>query len=143
MIGENIAALRKKHKLTQTDFAEKIHVTQGAVSQWETGRTNPDTFQLIQIANFFNVDLKKLTGDDQQSAVTFTGTIKPEDIVYNSPLDIEAVKRNLQQSKSAIEIQNDERQIAFGVIERLRRLTPERQKQALEYLDFLEQQEGK
>ena len=57
LVGKNIADLRKKNNLTQSQFAERINVTQGAVSQWETGRTSPDTLQLLQIAETFCVDV--------------------------------------------------------------------------------------
>lgn len=39
--GEVIKALREKKKMTQTGLAEKIGVTDKAVSKWETGRGLP------------------------------------------------------------------------------------------------------
>lgn len=132
--------------IEQKELSLLVGVSQPTVSDWFNQKKNPSGSRLEKLSEVLDVSRAYILGYDEeqaQSAVTFTGTLKPEDIVYNSPLDIEAVKRNLERSKSAIEIQNEERQIAFGVIERLRRLTPERQKQALEYLDFLEQQEGK
>ena len=40
--AENIAALRKKMKLTQVKFAELFGVTARKVSEWEHGKTSPD-----------------------------------------------------------------------------------------------------
>lgn len=37
--GSFIAQLRKEHNLTQKELAEKINVTDKAISRWETGRT--------------------------------------------------------------------------------------------------------
>ena len=36
-IGEFIAQCRKEHNMTQMQFAEKLGVTNKAVSKWETG----------------------------------------------------------------------------------------------------------
>lgn len=150
MIGKNIASLRKKHRLTQIEFAERIHVTQGAVSQWETGRTNPDTQQLIQIANLFNVDLNALTdgdpntvtvsvghsgpivsGRDMQSAITYPGA--------------KAVGRSVSidygHGESAVQLYNAAGDSGESLIERLRSLSPARLQQALDYITFLEQQD--
>lgn len=46
----SIKAIRKELGLSQTDFARLFGVHQTAVSQWETGRTSPDTEMAIQIA---------------------------------------------------------------------------------------------
>ena len=61
MLGHTIARLRKSRGLTQAKFAEALHVTQAAVSQWETGRTNPDVQQLFILAEFFGITVEKLT----------------------------------------------------------------------------------
>lgn len=132
--------------IEQKELSLLVGVSQPTVSDWFNQKKNPSGSRLEKLSEVLDVSRAYILGYDEeqaQSAVTFTGTLKPEDIVYNSPLDMAAVNRNLNQSKSAVELQNEEREIAQGVIARLRRLTPERQKQALEYLDFLEQQEGK
>lgn len=62
MLGKNIAKLRKEKGIKQIDFARMLHVTQGAVSQWENNRTRPDTEQLLSIASLFEVSVDSLTG---------------------------------------------------------------------------------
>ncbi len=62
MIGIRIAELRKSHGMSQKALGDKLHVTQGAVSQWENERTLPDTQQQRAIASFFDVSLDYLTG---------------------------------------------------------------------------------
>ena len=57
MLGDKIKQLRVSQGLNQTEFAKKLFVTPGAVSQWETGRTVPDTGRLIEIANTFSIPL--------------------------------------------------------------------------------------
>ncbi len=50
VLGENIRAARREAELRQEDLAELIGVTQGALSQFEKGKTPPssETFQKIR-----------------------------------------------------------------------------------------------
>ena len=41
-IGKFIASCRKEQNLTQANLAEKLGITDRAVSKWETGRSLPD-----------------------------------------------------------------------------------------------------
>ena len=61
MLSKNITRLRKSKGLTQVDFAKQLHVTQSAVSHWESGRSIPDTVQLFRIAEFFGVSVEALS----------------------------------------------------------------------------------
>lgn len=74
MLSKNIARLRKSRGLTQVELAKALHVTQSAVSHWESGRSIPDTVQLFQIAEFFGT-----TVDDIKIEIPHTNTVK-EDI---------------------------------------------------------------
>ena len=51
-------------------MAEKLYVTRQAVSQWETGRTQPDLKTLNEIANFFNVDILAIIYDGKKKIDT-------------------------------------------------------------------------
>ena len=62
MIGIRIAELRKSRGMSQKALGDKLHVTQGAVSQWENERTLPDTQQQRAIASFFDVSVDYLLG---------------------------------------------------------------------------------
>ena len=57
MISETIKQIRKTHYLNQTEFANRIGVTQGAVSQWENGLTRPNFDQLRAISAAFNMSV--------------------------------------------------------------------------------------
>lgn len=78
MLSENIARLRKERGIKQVDFARMLHVTQGAVSQWENGRTRPDTAQLIAIAALFGVSVETLTGAPEKTAKQQTKTARDD-----------------------------------------------------------------
>lgn len=59
-LSQNLYLLRKKHGLSQEEFAEKIHISRQAVSKWERGEAYPDTENLIAIASFYGVTLDEL-----------------------------------------------------------------------------------
>ena len=58
--GKFIKEIRKKHNLTQKEFADKYHVTYQAVSKWENGKNMPDTSLIKQISEDFNISLDEL-----------------------------------------------------------------------------------
>jgi DNA-binding XRE family transcriptional regulator len=59
-LNERISALRKDKGLSQEAVAEALGVSRQAVSKWETGRSNPDTENLIKLAVLFDVSADEL-----------------------------------------------------------------------------------
>lgn len=64
IIGKNLALLRKKHKLTQLELAEKLNYSDKAVSKWEKGDSIPSIEVLLNIAKFYEVTLDDLVNPD-------------------------------------------------------------------------------
>lgn len=60
MLADKIKEIRRKHYLNQTAFANKIGVTQSAVSQWENDLTRPTSDQLRAISVAFNISVDEL-----------------------------------------------------------------------------------
>ena len=58
--GERIAALRKEKGWSQTELAERLGVTNKAVSRWETGRGYPDVELLPLLAKELGVTISEL-----------------------------------------------------------------------------------
>lgn len=56
---------RKEANLTQAELSAKIHVSQGSISQWETGATCPDVKTLIQLADLYGISLDSLVGRER------------------------------------------------------------------------------
>lgn len=52
--------IRKLHKISQIELAQEIGVTQGAVSQWESGSAKPTLENLVAIARFFGCKVDDL-----------------------------------------------------------------------------------
>jgi len=61
-IGRNIYELRKSKGLTQSALAEKLGVSEQAVSKWENGICAPDVSMFPVIAEFFGVSIDRLYG---------------------------------------------------------------------------------
>ncbi len=61
-IGERIAALRKQKGLTQRALAQKLFVTDRAVSRWETGYGFPEITILTVLASVLEVSVDELLG---------------------------------------------------------------------------------
>ena len=58
--GAVIRELRERQNMTQAELAEKISVSDKAVSRWETGKGYPDISLLEPIANVFNISVTEL-----------------------------------------------------------------------------------
>lgn len=59
-IGKFIAECRKKQNLTQMGLAEKLNITDRAVSKWETGRALPDSTIMIDLCNILKITVNEL-----------------------------------------------------------------------------------
>ena len=57
-----IRELREDRDLRQIDVAEKTGIDQRTLSNYETGKTNPDSFAIIQLAKFYGVSTDYLLG---------------------------------------------------------------------------------
>ena len=60
IIGSTIRKLREKNKLTQSELATKLSVTDKSISKWETGKGYPDITLIEDIAKVFNVSITEL-----------------------------------------------------------------------------------
>ncbi|WP_438760806.1 helix-turn-helix domain-containing protein [Enterococcus sp. AZ194] len=61
-LQKNIRTLRRQQGLTQNELAQKLTISAGAVSKWETGMSLPDTEHLLPLAKLFGVSLDQLFG---------------------------------------------------------------------------------
>lgn len=66
-IGGFIKELRKEKGLTQEQFAEQFNVTRRTVSRWETGSNLPDLDILIEMADYYDIELRELLDGERKS----------------------------------------------------------------------------
>ena len=59
-VNTMIKLLRTEKGMNQEQLAEKLQVTRQAVSNWETGKTQPDIETLTRMAEVFDVSVEKL-----------------------------------------------------------------------------------
>ena len=66
-IGVFLRELRKGKGLTQEQLAEQFNISRRSVSRWETGSNMPDVGVLIEIADFFDVDICEIIDGERKS----------------------------------------------------------------------------
>ena len=59
-IGKFIAERRKQQNLTQSQLAEKLNITDKAISKWETGNSMPDTSIMIELCDILKISVYEL-----------------------------------------------------------------------------------
>lgn len=59
-IGKFIAICRKEKKLTQAQLAEKLNITDRAVSKWETGKSMPDSSLMLELCEILGITVNEL-----------------------------------------------------------------------------------
>jgi len=59
-IGKFIAERRKNAKLTQMQLAEKLDITDRAVSKWETGKAMPDSSIMLELCDVLGISVNDL-----------------------------------------------------------------------------------
>lgn len=59
-IGQFIAECRKKRQLTQMQLAEKLNVTDRAVSKWENGKAMPDSSIMLELCDILKISVNDL-----------------------------------------------------------------------------------
>ena len=67
--GELLKRLRKEKGMTQEQLAENFFVSSRTVSRWETGSNMPDVSTLIDLADFYGVDIREIIDGERKSEV--------------------------------------------------------------------------
>lgn len=69
-LGNFIAALRRANGLTQRELAEKLNVSDKAVSRWERDETLPDLSLIPALADVFGVTADEILRGERQNPET-------------------------------------------------------------------------
>lgn len=65
MIGKFISACRKEKGLTQMQLAEKLNITNRAVSKWETGKSMPDVSLMLDLCSILGITVNELLSGER------------------------------------------------------------------------------
>ena len=66
-IGAFLKELRKEKEISQEVLAEKFGVSSRSVSRWENGNTMPDISILVELAVFYDIDIRELLNGERKS----------------------------------------------------------------------------
>ena len=66
-MGCLLRKLRKEKGLTQEQMAELFRVTNRTVSRWENGKNMPDISVLVEISNYFEIDILELIEGERKN----------------------------------------------------------------------------
>ena len=65
-VGSFLRELRKEKQLTQEQLAERFGVTNRSVSRWETGSNMPDLSILVELADFYDADIRDIIDGERK-----------------------------------------------------------------------------
>ena len=94
--GNFISELRKEKELTQKELAEKINVSDKAISRWETGKGYPDVTSLVSLSEYFDVSVNELLAGKRLTA---------EDIKETADENLISVFEQVQKNKKQPNLQ--------------------------------------
>ncbi len=89
-IKNRIRDLREDLDLRQIDVANATGIDQKTLSNYETGKTNPDSYSIIKLADFFNVSTDYLLG---YSKINIKSNKDIIDILKKIETEINEIKR--------------------------------------------------
>ena len=64
-IGKFIASCRKEQGFTQSALAEKLGISDRAVSKWETGKSMPDSGIMLELCGFLKISVNELLSGER------------------------------------------------------------------------------
>lgn len=97
-IGTNIYTLRKEKKITQAQLAEKLGVSEQAISKWENNQCAPDVSLFPTIADCFGVSIDRLFGYHMNSyAEEVKAVLKAADDSMDTYKEIDIISEGLKK----------------------------------------------
>ncbi len=70
-IGKFIASCRKEQGMTQAVLAEKLGISDRAVSKWENGKSMPDTGIMLELCDFLSINVNELLSGEKIMTETY------------------------------------------------------------------------
>lgn len=70
-VGKFIASCRKEQGMTQATLAEKLGISDRAVSKWETGRSMPDSGIMLDLCELLRINVNELLSGERIMSETY------------------------------------------------------------------------
>ncbi|MDR1553402.1 MAG: helix-turn-helix domain-containing protein [Prevotellaceae bacterium] len=59
-LGTKLLNLRRQHKLSQTEIADILDVSQNAYNKWEADKCKPSADNLVKLSQYYKIDIAEL-----------------------------------------------------------------------------------
>ncbi len=84
--GERLKALRKRRNLSQDQLAQRLGITKGMVSSYETSMRMPSYTILIKLARTFNVSTDYLLGIESKEMIDISDLSEKQKAIINDTI---------------------------------------------------------
>ena len=101
-IGRFIAERRKKANLTQVQLAEKLSITDKAVSKWERGVAMPDTSIMLELCDILGISVNELLNGEEINMEN--NDMKNQQLLLDMAKEIEKKNKTIWSTMWAIMI---------------------------------------
>lgn len=91
-VGNFIAQCRKEKKLTQTQLAEKLNISNKTISKWETGRGMPDSGVMLELSEYLGITVNELLSGEHLQKEDYESKAN-ENIIYMAKENEKSKKR--------------------------------------------------
>lgn len=78
-VSTNLKHLRKKHKLSQCDLADRIGLKRGNIASYEKSIAEPKISNIVKLATFFQVSLTDFIGKDMSDESEYVSVEIPQE----------------------------------------------------------------
>ena len=75
-IGKFIASCRKEEGMTQAELAERLGISDRAVSKWETGKSMPDSGIMLELCGFLKINVNELLSGERIMAEFYSKQVE-------------------------------------------------------------------
>ena len=91
--GKFIAKCRKEKGLTQAQLAEKLNITDRAVSKWETGKSMPDSSIMLELCGILGITVNELLSGERIEMSNYEEKVS-ENLIELTRKDENNMKKN-------------------------------------------------
>ena len=97
-LGTKLLNLRREHRLSQTEIADILDVSQNAYNKWEADKCKPSADNLLKLSQYYKIDIIELLDDNEKINLSNNEIKGENNIIANTIPTI-----NIQGSNSLIE----------------------------------------
>ena len=116
-LGTKLLNLRHQNKLSQTEIADILGISQNAYNKWEADKCKPSANNLLKLSQYYKVDIIKLIDDNEKVSLS-NNELKDKNKYYstvNIKSPISLMEQMLQMQKQILKLL----EIHFCLIEEL------------------------